>query len=187
VGWLHHIPYSVTYKIWVWNQDIKLHLWDRRQQRHSTHDTFLSVYLNSRQEAHRLQSELLTDKMSKFTWCVICWLSNTAFQTFVKKKQSHYRPGQTLRVPGGWGSQISRKSAQEVGRVVSPTHRPPLPARNIPGTHFCSWVNPRAIVRPEGLCQWKITMTPSGIESATFRLVAQCLNQLRHRVHLYAC
>ena len=101
-----------------------------------------------------------------------------------KKSKSQYSPGHTLRVPEGWGSQISRQSAHEGGKVVSPMHRPPSPARKYSSYSFLLEVEstPGSLVRPEGLCQWKIPMTPSGIEPATFWFVAQCLNQLRHHV-----
>jgi hypothetical protein len=78
----------------------------------------------------------------------------------VKVKQSHYRPGQALRVPGGWGSHISRQSTHEGWKVFGPTHRPPLPPKKYSWCSFLlGWINPWATVRPEGLCQWKIPVT----------------------------
>jgi hypothetical protein len=39
------------------------------------------------------------------------------------------------------------------------------------------WVDSRAIVRPEGLCQWKNSNdTPTGVDPATFQFVTHCLN-----------
>jgi len=68
--------------------------------------------------------------------------------------------------------------AQVGGKFVSLMHRPPLPPENAPGTHFCYRLS-----RPQGhsatrriLYQWKIPMTPVGIEPATFWFVAQHLN-----------
>ena len=84
----------------------------------------------------------------------------------------------------------SLQSAHEGDKVVSTMHRPTLPPQEIFLVLISvrGSVNRRSIVLPEGLCHWKIPMMPSGIETATFRLVARCLNQLRWsvpHVHLY--
>ena len=61
---------------------------------------------------------------------------------------------------------VIRLSALRTGRLYT--------TGNIPGTHFCYRLSrPQGHSAPEGLCQWKIPMTPSRTEPATFRLVAQ--------------
>ena len=52
------------------------------------------------------------------------------------KKRSHYRPGQAFGLLGFWGSQISRHSAHDGGKVVSPVHQLPLPPRKYSWSSF---------------------------------------------------
>jgi len=49
-----------------------------------------------------------------------------------KVKQHLYRPGKEVQAP-----RICRQSAHEDGKDVNPSHRPPLPPGDTPGTHFC--------------------------------------------------
>ena len=73
--------------------------------------------------------------------------------------------------------------AHEGSKVVSLMVRPSLLSGNIPSTHFCWRLSgPQAVARPEGLFQWNFPITPSGILTETFLLLAQYLNHLRHHV-----
>jgi hypothetical protein len=87
------------------------------------------------------------------------------------------RTGQALRIAGGCGIQISRKSAHEGGKVVSPKHRQRLAPGNNPGTHFIYWLSrPLGLSTVRRIMSMKVSMPPSGIKPETFRVIAQCLN-----------
>jgi hypothetical protein len=87
---------------------------------------------------------------------------------------SYKGKGKALPLQAWCGPEGSRKlrfpgymaTAQDGGKFVSPTHRTPL--------RGC--VDPRVIVRSDGICQRKIPMTPAGIEPATLPCLAKHLN-----------
>ena len=96
------------------------------------------IYFNISCLFQQNESEVATNNLHIIHFPRIIRLLRYIQPNAVKVKQSHYRPGQTLGVPGGWGSQVLRQWAHKRGKVVSPTQRPHLPSGNIPGTHF-SW------------------------------------------------
>ena len=104
------------------------------QQMHNMHINNIS-YIISTSTCFSASPYGIWKVINVYVFNLSVWMLNCT-RCMVKVKQSHYRPGQALRVPGSWGSQISRQSAHEGGKIVSPTHWPPLPPGNIPGTHF---------------------------------------------------
>jgi hypothetical protein len=64
--------------------------------------------------------------------------------------------------------------------------RPLTPGRFLILISVSGLVHPNAIVQLEGLGELKNLMTLLEIEPATFRLVAQCLNQIRDRIPTFS-
>ena len=100
-----------------------------------------------------------------------------------KAKQSLYMPGRTRSVQEVEASRFQGNWHKKC-KLVSPLHRPPLHPRKYSWFLFLldSESSPRAKVGPKVLCQRIFPMTLPGIETATFRLVAEYLNKLRLRV-----
>jgi len=101
----------------------------------------------------------------------------------VKAKQTHTGLDRPLGLQEFEAPRISRQSAHEGGKVVIPMHRPLSPQRRYFRYTFLSEaVDPRATSLPEVISQLPISEAAWAIEPASFRFVAQCLNQKRHRL-----
>jgi len=62
---------------------------------------------------------------------------NFLFVTYLLRKAIPIHTWTNPEVCRSFGARISIHSVNEGGKVISLMHRPPLPNRRHPGTHFC--------------------------------------------------
>ena len=114
--------------------------------------------------------------------CKVWW--HTKLKSKAILLQAWTRP---LELQEAEAPRISRYSAHEGGKIVSPMYwLPLLPRRYLVLIFGRGWVDPRSTLQPGGFGQRKIPMTPLGIKPMTFLPTVQCLNQLYHRIPLIA-
>jgi hypothetical protein len=120
-------------------------------------------------------------------WCPSSFLSNVYFPKcetdgheclMLKVKESLYGPRQALGVSGVWRPVISRKSAHGSGKL-SPEDTGHLTPQKYFWCSFCYKLNRLQGSSAAGSI---MSMTLWGIEPTTFRLLVQCINQLRQPV-----
>ena len=95
-------------------------------------------------ESHIITLCFLSNKFTVF-FDVTPWILVEIYRRFIGSFCLHFQGKKAVPLQARSGPEGSRKlrfpdymtTAQDGGKVVSPTHRPPLPPGNAPGTHFC--------------------------------------------------
>jgi hypothetical protein len=112
---------------YAWPQNSLLHIFHGTSYRYKTYEPCIhNKWLFSHFNIVNVLIHVLTI-INQIWRCNMSWFNCEIELSLINENPSHYGSGQALRFPGGWGSHISRQSAYEGGKVVSATHRPPLP------------------------------------------------------------